>query len=184
MNKTDYLENFYCSILDFLIKNKLEISPEGYSEEEIIRYEKLIGVTFPKAYRLFLFKMAKSKLKIYDHQDFSLSGLNYASEVSKELLELDKNEISPNQFVFAQWQGYNFYHFKLNSENPNVELYIQAGCAFDGSPAEKYNYGPFTDWLCRKIKISLNLRNQLEGLEINSLLIELDKIKADLNKIT
>src|SRR5688572_19388438 len=178
MNSTEYLDKFYDSVLEFLIKNSLESLPRGFSEEEIRNYETKKGIEFPKAYRLFLSLLAKSSLGIFDSQDFTISGLKDAEEVSKELLEKDRHTLSPNQFVFSQWQGYNFYYLDLNSENPNVELYIQAGCAFDGSPAEIYKYGQFTDWLCKKIEISLNLRKRLEGLEIERLLNDLVKIKA------
>jgi hypothetical protein len=61
-----------------------------------------------------------------------------------------------------------------------VELYIQAGCASEESPAEIHKYGQFTDWLCKKIEINLNLRKQLEGLEIEGLLNDLEKIRSPL----
>ena len=178
MNTTEYLDKFYDSVLGFLTKNSLEELPQGFCEEEIKNYETKKAIEFPKAYRLFLSLMAKSNLRIFDSQDFTISGLNDAEEVSQELLEKDKHKLGPNQFVFSQWQGYNFYYLDLNSENPDVELYIQAGCAFEGSPAEIYKYGRFTDWLCKKIEISLNLRKRLEGLEIEELLDDLEKIRV------
>jgi hypothetical protein len=173
----DHLNEFYSSILEFLTANKLESFPQGFSEEEIRNYENSNAIEFPKAYRLFLSSMAKSDLRIFDNQDYSISGLKDASEVSKELLKKDNYQLSNNQFAFSQWQGYNFFYLDLNSENPNVELYIEAGCAFEGSPPEIHKYGQFSDWLCKMIECSLKLRSQLYGLEIETLLMELEKIR-------
>jgi hypothetical protein len=91
--------------------------------------------------------------------------------------------LSENQFAFTQWQGYNFYYLDLEMDNPNVELYIEAGCASEDAPPEIHKYGRFTDWLCKKVEMSLNLRKQLYGLEIDSLLKELNEIKKAGNKM-
>jgi hypothetical protein len=180
---SDYLDEFFELIIDFLTNNKLENNPKGFKDKEISNYETSNSIRFPKAYRLFLSMLAKSDLRIFDGQDFSIEGLKDAQEVSKELQEQDKYKLSENQFAFTQWQGYNFYYLDLEMENPNVELYIEAGCASADAPPEIHKYGQFTDWLCKKIEISLNLRRQLEVLEIDSLLNELNEIKKAGNKI-
>lgn len=179
----DYLDEFFDLIVDFLTKNNLENKLQGFTDKEITNYETANAIRFPKAYRLFLSFLAKSDLRIFDCQDFSIKGLNDAQEVSKELLEQDNYKLTGNQFAFTQWQGYNFYYLDLEKENPNVELYIEAGCASEDAPPEIHKYGRFTDWLCKKVEISLNLRKQLDGLEIVNLLDELEKIKKAGNTV-
>lgn len=173
----DYLDDFYDLLIDFLSKNKLENHPKGFTNKEISKCEMDNSIQFPKAYRLFLSLMAKTDLRIFDRQDFSLKGLKDAQEVSKELLEQDNYKLSANQFAFAQWQGYNFYYLNLEMANPNVELYIEAGGASENASPKIHKYGQFTDWLCKKVEISLGHRKQLDGLEIDSLLKELNEIK-------
>lgn len=175
----DYLDKFYENIVDFLVANQIENQPCGFSEKEISNYEIEYKISFPKAYRLFLALLAKSDLKIFSFQDFTISGLKGAQEVSQELQVKDNFQLESYQFAFTQWQDYNFFYLDLRSNNPNVELYIQAGCASEESPAEIYKYGSFTDWLCNMIEISLTLRKQLNGLEINQLLTDLEQIKQD-----
>ncbi len=173
----DYLDQFYSLLLKFLTKNGLEKYTDGYSEDEIDQCQIQYSIEFPKAYKLFLQLMAKSELKIFDCSDFTFSGLSEAQEVSQELLEQDNYSLGENIFAFSQWQGYNFNYFDLKSENPNVGLYIEAGCAHENAPPEIYHYGPFTNWLCNKVEISLGLRNQLEGLKIENLLTDLKAIE-------
>ncbi len=146
MNR-NYLNEFYSKVIDFLTRNKLEVNIEGYEDLEIKSCEIAYSVQFPKAYRLFLSLMAKSDLRIFDFQDYTLSGINDAQKVSKELLENDDYILGENKFVFAQWQGYNFFYIDLEKDNPNVELYIQAGCASEDAPPEIHKCGEFTNWL-------------------------------------
>ena len=109
----DYLDEFFDLMVDFLTKNNLENKLLGFTDKEITNYETANEISFPKAYRLFLSFLAKSDLRIFDCQDFSIKGLNDAQEVSKELLKQDNYKLNGNQFAFTQWQGYNFYYLDL-----------------------------------------------------------------------
>ncbi len=179
----DYLDDFFVLMVDFLIRNKLESNTKGFKEEEIKNYEIENSIKFPKAYRLFLSTLANSDLRIFDCQDYTISGLKYAKEVSEGLLKKDNYKLNEHQFAFTQWQGYNFYYLDLTSDNPNVKLYIEAGCASEDSPPEIHKYGSFTDWLCKNVEISLNLRKQLNGLKIDHLLKELEEVKKAGNNV-
>ncbi len=130
----DHLNQFYASLSNFLLGNKLETSIKGFEKSEIENCEKNHSILFPEAYRLFLSRMAKTDLRIFDGQDFSISGLKDAHEVSNDLLKQDKTELPDEVFVFTQWQGYNFFYINLDAENPSVNLYIEAGCESENSP--------------------------------------------------
>ncbi len=179
----NYLKEFFELMIHFLTKNNLENKPQGFTNKEITDYETAQSIRFPKAYRLFLAMLAKSDLRIFDCQDFSIEGLKVAQEVSKELLEKDNYKLTKNQFAFTQWQGYNFFYLDLEMDNPDVQLYIEAGCASEDAPPEIHKYGRFTDWLCKNVEISLNLRKRLNGLEIDGLLKELNEIKKAGNDV-
>lgn len=181
MNK-DYIDNFYSLLIKFLTKNNLENYPSGLTEDEIQNYEIQNSIKFPKAFRVFLLLMGNSELLIFDYKNFTIEALEEAQEVSSELLEQDNYSIGENMFAFKQWQGYNFHYIDLKSENPNVTLYIEAGCESEDAPPEIYKYGSFTQWLCQTVETSLELRKELKGLEIKDLIIELKEIEKAGNK--
>lgn len=175
------MEKFYQELIDFLVDNSIEKKVFGFDENEILACEQKYGVKFPKAYRLFLSKMAKSKLRIYDNQDYSIDGISYAHETSNELLELNNKSLCEESFPFSQWQGYNFYYFNLSYDNPKVYRYLDSRLVEMEEVSYLKEYSSFIEWICERVELNLIIRKKLYKMEIEHLLIELKKLKHKYN---
>lgn len=179
MNSKDnfLIEEFYERLIEFLISNDLEKADRfsGYDNSDIKNFERQNEIIFPAAYRLFLTNFAKGKPRFFDGQDYKLESVNYFRETAEKL---QKKALSNNIFVFTEWQRYNYYYFGLNlGNNPEVIFGIIASDDPNEYKIDESSEGCFTDWLCKRIEISLKQRERLEGLRIQNLKTELERIK-------
>jgi hypothetical protein len=182
-SKDNSLNEFYERLIDFLISNDLE-KPEnlsGYNKSEIKYFEQENKIVLPEAYKLFLTNFAKGNPLFFDHQDYKLESINYSRETAEQLL---KKVLPIDIFVFTEWQGYNYDYFRLTSgSNPEVTFGIIASGDPNDDRVKEKSKGIFTDWICKKIEINIKLRERLEGLKVDRLMIELYQIKNIVNTI-
>ncbi|MFK7947246.1 MAG: SMI1/KNR4 family protein [Saprospiraceae bacterium] len=163
MNEIERLKLFFRMLELFLVDNGIEEIVEGYSEEEIITVEKQYNCQLPLAYRLFLKTMAKQDLSVFDSLDFQLDGIDYARETAKELTTDLGFEVEKDAFIFTEWQGYRFIYFILDgNENPITKKCQE--CSSTNIPPEIIYEGLFTDWLCRRIRISIEILYRLRKI--------------------
>jgi hypothetical protein len=171
------MQAFYTRLDQLLIKTGLEKPATilGCSEDEIKAQEQAYSVRFPLAYRLFLKWCGRKKPALFD-QDFELRFLDYFWDSARDLLAENQVVLEPGGFVFTEWQGYNFFYFLLDFDNPPVKLCIIKS---DTEPGLEYiDYGRFTDWLINEIKAlvkTLQFINRI-NVDVSAIWVELDEI--------
>lgn len=152
----------------------------GLSDREISDLEIKYQITFPEAYKCFLKTLVGGRLKIFDHQNYNIEGIESAHEVASEILLVDKVELPKSSFVFSQWQGYQFYYF-INTQDgdPDTFQYIEGG-GTEQSPPMIYNVGKFTYWILKLAINCLNLQSRLHKYEVTEGIALLNKQLDDL----
>lgn len=69
---------------------KLYLQPViPYSQEEVLRFEKTLGIGFPVAYKEFLLWMGKNARNLFSGSDFLPEDLEWIQDVSRETLRED-----------------------------------------------------------------------------------------------
>ena len=98
----------------------------GVSEKEIQEVEKKFNITFPKAYREFLFLAGKScgELPLYDTADLETLAADWHQEIMWEVLESTnaKKDIKHPFWMFAESNGceqFAFFYLE-DGEDPIV----------------------------------------------------------------
>lgn len=97
-------------------------APRGCSEEEILAYEKMIGFSFPAAYKEFLSWMGNDRYGLFRGSNCCIEDLMGNCSALKELLEENNVKYDFPEFylVFYMHQGYIAFWFilKKNCEHP------------------------------------------------------------------
>lgn len=105
----------------------------GCSEKEIEQVRIEAGFPLPQAYSEFLRQMGKGAGRFFEGTDLFYPTMFQNTEAAREMLaELECGLTLPKQsFVFAMHQGYQFYFFSNENNNPAVYYYMEGNFQFD-----------------------------------------------------
>jgi SMI1-KNR4 cell-wall len=115
------------------------------SPDEVAALEQQLGVTFPMAYKAFLFILGRDGGSDFIGSDCTIRHLPKLRGWAEELLRRCGSQytLSEKAFVYLMHQGYSFFYFVADqtSQDPAVYAYLE------GNPAPVKNADSFTAWL-------------------------------------
>lgn len=110
-----------------------ESSFYGCSESEIGEIEAEAGQPLPRAYIEFLRQMGKGAGRFFEGTDVFYPFMFQNTQAAKEMLEELAVGLSlpENAYIFAMHQGYQFFFFFEDNDNPSVHYYMEGNLHFD-----------------------------------------------------
>jgi len=137
-----------------LIKLKLALPDEllGCNQNELIEFEKKIGISLPTAYQEFLLLMGHGAGKFLRGSDCFFQKLPYLKEWAIEILQENNfpEPLPDDAFVFFMHQGYQFSFFRLlEGDDPPTYSYSE------GTNQTSFirSHDKFSEFLATEVKI-------------------------------
>ena len=105
----------------------------GCSESEVEQVQAEAGLPLPRAYIEFLREMGRGAGRFFEGTDMFFPTMFQNTEAAREMLDELANglELPEGSFVFAMHQGYQFFFFHEQDDNPSVSYYMEGNTGFD-----------------------------------------------------